>query len=182
MQDSIPRHITARLRERCPVCISDRLLHRLEMVQRSAARVVLRVRRGEPRSITASLFEPRLDGCWVAVLYSFNHVDELIGRWPTLNTSYSLTLLCFALGTSERQICLNCGYFGYFRSQKYLRHFRKLYSISFCYLTFKMSSSRRFFTTAEAARQFHEYANELDDVDSDIEREVSWCKFGFNAT
>ena len=35
--------------------ISDRLLHRLEMVQRSAARVVLRVRRGDRRSMTAAL-------------------------------------------------------------------------------------------------------------------------------
>ena len=40
-----------------------------------------------------------------------------------------------------------------------------------------MSYSRRFFTAAEAARQIHEYASELDDVDSDIEREVSWYKF-----
>ena len=35
--------------------ISDRLLHRLEMVQRSAARVVLRLRRGDRRSMTAAL-------------------------------------------------------------------------------------------------------------------------------
>ena len=35
--------------------ISDRLLHRLEMVQRSAARVVLRIRRGDRRSMTAVL-------------------------------------------------------------------------------------------------------------------------------
>ena len=35
--------------------ISDRLLHRLEMVQRLAARVVLRIRRGDWRSMTAAL-------------------------------------------------------------------------------------------------------------------------------
>ena len=35
--------------------ISDRLLHRLEMVQRSAARVGLRIRRGDRRSMTAVL-------------------------------------------------------------------------------------------------------------------------------
>ena len=35
--------------------ISDRLLHRLEMVQRSAARVVLRIRRGDRQSMTAAL-------------------------------------------------------------------------------------------------------------------------------
>ena len=35
--------------------ISDRLLHRLEMVQRSAARVVMRLRRGDRRSMTAAL-------------------------------------------------------------------------------------------------------------------------------
>ena len=35
--------------------ISDRLLHRLEMAQRSAARVVLRIRRGDRRSMTAAM-------------------------------------------------------------------------------------------------------------------------------
>ena len=35
--------------------ISDRLLHRLEMVQRSAARVVLRIRHSDRRSMTACL-------------------------------------------------------------------------------------------------------------------------------
>ena len=35
--------------------ISDRLLHRLEMVQRSAASVALRIRRGDRRSMTAAL-------------------------------------------------------------------------------------------------------------------------------
>ena len=35
--------------------ISARLLHRLEMVQRSAARVVLRIRRGDRRSMTEAL-------------------------------------------------------------------------------------------------------------------------------
>ena len=35
--------------------VSDRLIHRLEMVQRSAARVVLRVRRGDRRSMTAAV-------------------------------------------------------------------------------------------------------------------------------
>ena len=44
-----------------------------------------------------------------------------------------------------------------------------------------MSSSSRFFTAAQAARQIHEYASELDDVDSDIELEVSGYKFGFIA-
>ena len=52
-----------------------------------------------------------------------------------------------------------------------------LTAIAFVHL--KMSSSRRFLTTAEAAHQIHEYARELDDIDSDIELEVSWCKFGF---
>ena len=35
--------------------ISDRLLHRFEMVQRSAAKVVLRISRGDRRSMTAAL-------------------------------------------------------------------------------------------------------------------------------
>ena len=35
--------------------ISNRLLHRLEMVQRSAARVVLRIKRGDRRSMTEAL-------------------------------------------------------------------------------------------------------------------------------
>ena len=35
--------------------ISDRLLHRLDMVQRSAARVVLRIRHGDRQSMTAAL-------------------------------------------------------------------------------------------------------------------------------
>ena len=35
--------------------ISDRLLHRIEMVQRSASRVVLRIRRCDRRSMTAAL-------------------------------------------------------------------------------------------------------------------------------
>ena len=33
-----------------------------------------------------------------------------------------------------------------------------------------MSSSRRVYTAAEAARTLHEYASELDYVDSDIKR------------
>ena len=40
-----------------------------------------------------------------------------------------------------------------------------------------MSSGRRCLTAAEAARQIHEYASDLDD----IELKVSWCKFGFTA-
>ena len=36
-----------------------------------------------------------------------------------------------------------------------------------------MSSSCRFFTAAEATRQIHEYARELEDVDSDTEHEAS---------
>ena len=44
-----------------------------------------------------------------------------------------------------------------------------------------MTSSHRFFTAAETARQIHEYASELNDFDSDIELEVSWCKFAFTA-
>ena len=57
MQDSRPRprHITARLGNAVLYGISDRLLHRLEMVQCSAARVVLRLRRGDRRSMTAAL-------------------------------------------------------------------------------------------------------------------------------
>ena len=53
------------------------------------------------------------------------------------------------------------------------------YSSSFIFGHLKMSSSRRFFSAAEASRQIHEYASELDDVDSDIEFEVSLGKFGF---
>lgn len=45
--------------------ISDRLLHRLEMVQRSAARVVLRIRRGDRRSLTAVLQQLH----WLQVKY-----------------------------------------------------------------------------------------------------------------
>ena len=51
-----PRHITARLRERSPVWhLRPPLLQRLEMVQRSAVRVVLRLRRYDRRSMTAAL-------------------------------------------------------------------------------------------------------------------------------
>ena len=45
--------------------IPDRLLHRLEMVQRSAARVVLRIRRGDRRSMTAALEQLQ----WLPVRY-----------------------------------------------------------------------------------------------------------------
>ena len=59
VQDPRPLHrnITSRLDYGNVVLygISDRLLHRLEMVQRSAARVVLRIRRGDRRSMTAAL-------------------------------------------------------------------------------------------------------------------------------
>ena len=37
----------------------------------------------------------------------------------------------------SRHTTLNSGYFGYFRSQKYLPRFRKIYSNSFCLWTFK---------------------------------------------
>ena len=74
------------------------------------------------------------------------------------------------------------GYFRYFRSQTYSQRFRKFNSNSFCFGHLKMSSSRRFFTAAEAARQIHECASELDDVNSDIELKVSWYKFGFTTT
>ena len=49
--------------------ISDRLLHRLEMVQRSAARVVLRIRRGDRRSMTAALEQLH----WLPVRYCIEY-------------------------------------------------------------------------------------------------------------
>ena len=49
--------------------ISDRLLHRLEMVQRSAARVVLRIRRGDRRSMTAVLQQLH----WLPVKYRIEY-------------------------------------------------------------------------------------------------------------
>ena len=49
--------------------ISDRLLHRLEMVQRSAARVVLRLRRGDQRSMTAALQQLH----WLPVKYRIKY-------------------------------------------------------------------------------------------------------------
>ena len=49
--------------------ISDRLLHRLEMVQRSAARVVLRLRRGDRRSMTAALKQLH----WLLVKYRIEY-------------------------------------------------------------------------------------------------------------
>ena len=61
------------------------------------------------------------------------------------------------------------------------RVFGNLTAIGFAFGHLKISSSRRFFTATEAARQIHEYASELDDVDSDIELDVSWCKFGYTA-
>ena len=54
--------------------------------------------------------------------------------------------------------------------------FENLTAIVFVFGHLKMSSSRRFFTTAEAMRQIHEYAGELDDVNSDIELEVIWVQ------
>ena len=44
-----------------------------------------------------------------------------------------------------------------------------------------MSSSRRVLTAAEVARHILEYAGELDNVDSDIELEMTWYKFRFTA-
>ena len=49
--------------------VSDRLLHRLERVQRSAARVVLRVRRGDRRSMTAALQQLH----WLPVKYRIEY-------------------------------------------------------------------------------------------------------------
>ena len=49
--------------------ISDRLLHRLEIVQRSAARVVLRLRRGDRRSMTAALQQLH----WLPVKYRIEY-------------------------------------------------------------------------------------------------------------
>ena len=49
--------------------ISDRLLHRLEMVQRSAARVVLRLRRDDRRSMTAALKQLH----WLPVKYRIEY-------------------------------------------------------------------------------------------------------------
>ena len=49
--------------------ISDRLLHRLEMVQRSAARVGLRIRRGDRRSMTAVLQQLH----WLPVKYRIEY-------------------------------------------------------------------------------------------------------------
>ena len=49
--------------------ISDRLLHRLEMVQRSAARVVERIRRGDRRSMTAVLQQLH----WLPVKYRIEY-------------------------------------------------------------------------------------------------------------
>ena len=60
--------------------------------------------------------------------------------------------------------------------------FENLTTIFFVFGNLKMSFSHRFFTAAEAVQQIHVYANELDDVNSDIELKVSWCKFGFTAT
>ena len=49
--------------------ISDRLSHRFEMVQRSAARVVLRLRRGDRRSMTAALKQLH----WLPVKYRIEY-------------------------------------------------------------------------------------------------------------
>ena len=48
---------------------SDRLLHRLEMVQRSAARVILQIRRGDRRTMTASLEQLH----WLPVRYRIEY-------------------------------------------------------------------------------------------------------------
>ena len=62
------------------------------------------------------------------------------------------------------------------------RVFENLTAIAFVFGHLKMLSSHRFFIAAQVVRQIHEYASELDDVDSDIELEVIWYKFGFTAT
>ena len=54
--------------------ISDRLLHRLEMVQRSAAGVVLRIRRGDRRSMTAALEQLH----WLPVRYRIEYTILVI--------------------------------------------------------------------------------------------------------
>ena len=64
--------------------VSDRVLHRLEMVQPSAARVVLRVRRGDRRSMTATLQQLH----WLPVKYRIE---------------YKLLVIVFRLYTIERR-------------------------------------------------------------------------------
>ena len=46
----------------------------------------------------------------------------------------------------SRHVTLNCGYFGYFRSQKYLPRFRNLTTIVFVFGHLKMSSSQELAT------------------------------------
>ena len=57
--------------------ISDHLLHRLEMVQRSAARLVLRIRRGDRRSMTATLEQLH----WLPVRYRIEYKILVIVFW-----------------------------------------------------------------------------------------------------
>ena len=68
--------ITSRINYRNTVLygISDRLLHRFEMVQQSAARVVLRIRRGDLRSMTAVLQQLH----WLPVKYRIEY--KLLAR------------------------------------------------------------------------------------------------------
>ena len=69
----------------------------------------------------------------------------------------------------SRHIKLNCGYFGYFRSQNDLPTLKQITAIVFVFGNLKMFCNCHFFTAAEAVRQIHEYASKLDDVDSDLE-------------
>ena len=94
MQDSrpLPRYITVKLGNALPYGISERLLHRLETVQRSAARVVLRVRRGDRRSMTAALQQLRLLPVKYRIEYKLLVIVFLHDRMPaciaSLITSY----------------------------------------------------------------------------------------------
>ena len=68
--------------------IADRLLHRLEMVQRSAARVVMQIRRGDRQSMTTIL--QRLH--WLPVKKRIEYVreDRIKSRSSALNTEFEV--------------------------------------------------------------------------------------------
>ena len=121
MQDyrPLPRHITTRLRERCPVwhfrptpappwdgaafggqCYVRSYVRIGHIYENSYLRCnFLREygpRSGERRSMTAALLEPRLVRCWVAVLYSSNPVNEPIDWLPVkYRVEYKLLVIVF---------------------------------------------------------------------------------------
>ena len=76
----------------------------------------------------------------------------------------------------SRHIKLNCGYFGYFRSQKHLPRFQKLTTIVFVFGDLEMSSSQELATyTAKMCNILQQVIYLCVDILKALEQR-QWCK------